>query len=88
MKRVLKLNYPILHAIKDVHLRDQLRITLRCVSKMARWDQDVAYALASYKTLAWPLGAWPIDDDPFYSKIRWSFAMISEVRKFIAYIFL
>ncbi|XP_032680065.1 odorant receptor 85c-like [Odontomachus brunneus] len=46
---------------------------------MAHWNQDAAYALASYKILAWPLGAWPIDDDTFYSKMRWLFAMISEL---------
>lgn len=48
---------------------------------MTHWNQDAAYALRSYKILAWPLGAWPIDDDTFFSKIRWSFAMTSEVRK-------
>lgn len=46
---------------------------------MVYWNKDAAYALSSYKTLAWPVGAWPIEDDTLYSKLRWLFAIVSEV---------
>ncbi|XP_012222766.2 odorant receptor 2a-like [Linepithema humile] len=46
---------------------------------MVFWNKDAAYALSSCKILAWPVGAWPIEDDTFYSRIRWLFAIISEI---------
>ncbi|XP_072759928.1 uncharacterized protein [Anoplolepis gracilipes] len=46
---------------------------------MVFWNKDAAYALSSYKTLAWPVGVWPIDDDTLYSKLRWLFAVVSEI---------
>ncbi|EZA52555.1 ObirOr5-Y1 [Ooceraea biroi] len=46
---------------------------------MACWNKNAAYEWSSYKTLAWPVGAWPIEDDTLYSRMRWSFAIISEI---------
>ncbi|XP_011702898.1 PREDICTED: odorant receptor 9a-like [Wasmannia auropunctata] len=46
---------------------------------MVYWNKDAIYALSSYKILAWPVGVWPIDNDIFYSKIRYLFVMISEI---------
>jgi len=55
---------------------------------MTCWNKDAVYALSSYKTLAWPVGAWPIEDDTLYSRMRWLFAIVSEVRKSIQKIFI
>jgi len=46
---------------------------------MVYWNEDAVYALSSYKTLAWFVGTWPIEDDTLYSKLRWLFAIVSEV---------
>ncbi|XP_071625920.1 uncharacterized protein [Temnothorax longispinosus] len=46
---------------------------------MVYWNKDAIYALSSYKVLAWPIGVWPIENDIFYSKIRYFFAIASEI---------
>ncbi|GAB1860151.1 Odorant receptor [Camponotus japonicus] len=46
---------------------------------MVYWNEDAVYALSSYKTLAWFVGTWPIEDDTLYSKLRWLFAIVSEI---------
>ncbi|XP_071556197.1 odorant receptor 2a-like [Temnothorax nylanderi] len=46
---------------------------------MVYWNKDAIYALSSYKVLAWPIGVWPIENDIFYSKIRYFFAIVSEI---------
>ncbi|KAL0129878.1 hypothetical protein PUN28_001859 [Cardiocondyla obscurior] len=46
---------------------------------MVHWNKDAIYALSSYKILAWPVGVWPIENDIFYSKLRYFFVMVSEI---------
>ncbi|XP_012526058.1 odorant receptor 9a [Monomorium pharaonis] len=46
---------------------------------MVYWNKDAIYALASYKILAWPVGVWPIEDNIFCSKMRYLFAIVTEI---------